>query len=175
MDSQRPLRVTLTGDVSGEYVVVEQRSDGTLVVAPDRSKRPRAAPRRSASPLVSLLSGLITPPDKTPLSGVEVLEGWGVELDEEERIEEFFIADVDGTAGFLAITSQRFIFVADAGKGTTVIHDYLLSAARSVELVRTGLRRKLRISWHGADSLVGGLDAKDLARLQHHLEDRRLG
>ena len=174
MDSQRPLRVTLTGDVSGEYVVLEQRSDGSLVVAPDASKRARAAPRRSASPFASLLSGLVTPSHKPPLSGVEVLEGWGVELDEEERIEEFFIADVDGTAGFLAITTQRFIFVADVGKGPTVVHEYLLSAARSVELVRSGLRRKLRISWHGAESLVGGLDGKELARLQHQLEDRCL-
>jgi len=30
-------RVTLSGDVSGEYVVVEKRDDGSLVVAPDTS------------------------------------------------------------------------------------------------------------------------------------------
>jgi len=29
--------VTLSGDVSGEYVVVEKRDDGSLVVAPDTS------------------------------------------------------------------------------------------------------------------------------------------
>lgn len=174
MDPQRPLRVTLTGDVSGAYVVVERRSDGSLVVAPDKSRRSRAAPRRSASPFASLLSGLIAPSDKAPLSGVELLEGWGVELHEEERIEEFFVADVDDSAGFLAITTQRFIFVVYTGKEPTVVHEYLLSAARNVELVRSGLRRKLRVGWHGADSLVGGLDRKDLARLQRLLEERGL-
>ena len=34
---QRAARITLTGDRSGEYVVVEERPDGSLVVAPDTS------------------------------------------------------------------------------------------------------------------------------------------
>jgi hypothetical protein len=174
MDSERPLRVTLTGDVSGAYVVVEQRSDGSLIVVPDASKRSAPAPRRSPSPIASLLSGLITPAPKA-VTGAQILEEWGVELDEEERIEEFFVADVDDEAGFLAITTERFIFVADRGKGSTVVHDHLLSAARDVELVRRGLRQRLRVSWHGAESLVGGLDKKATARLEHHLRDRQLG
>jgi len=171
MDSRRPLRVTLTGDVSGAYVVVEQRPDGSLLVAPDPSGRSAAAARRPASPITSLLSGLITPPDRA-ITGVEVLERWGVELAEKERIEEFFVADVDDEAGFLAITTERFIFVADRGHGSTVVHEHLLSAARNVELVRRGLRQRLRVSWHGAESLVGGLDRKATARLEHHLRER---
>ena len=167
MDSQRPLRVTLTGDVSGAYVVVEQRSDGSLVVAPDVSKRSGPGPRRSASPITTLLSGLITPAEKS-MTGVEVLEGWGVALDEDEQIEEFFVADVDDIAGFLAITSQRFMFVADTGSGSRVLHDYRLSAARSVEVVRRGLRHKLRVTWPAAESLVGGLDRKSVERLVDH-------
>jgi hypothetical protein len=174
MDSPRPLRVTLTGDVSGTYVVVEQRSDGSLVLAPDFSKRSGAAPRRPPSSLATLLSGLVTPREE-PVSGAEVLEGWGVELDDEERIEEFFVAEVDDDAGFLAITSQRFIFVAGSGKGPRLVHEYLLSAARNVEQVRQGLRLKLRITWHGAESVVGGLDRRAIARLQQHLKDRGLG
>ena len=173
MDSPRPLRVTLTGDVSGAYVVVEQRSDGSLVVAPDVSSRSGTAPRRSASPIATLLSGLVTPAQK-PMSGAEVLEGWGVELDEEERVEEFFVADVDDEGGFLAITSQRFIFVADRGRGSTVVHEYMLSAARNVEIVRRGVRQRLRVTWHGAETLVGGLDRKAMARLQHRLQERGL-
>ena len=168
MDSQRPLRVTLTGDVSGAYVVVEQRSDGSLVVAPDVSKRSGPGPRRSASPITTLLSGLITPAEKS-MTGVEVLEGWGVALDEDEQIEEFFVADVDDIAGFLAITSQRFMFVADTGSGSRVFHEYRLSAARNVELVRRGLRHKLRVTWHGTDHLIGGLDRKSVERLIDHL------
>ena len=173
MDSPDPLRVTLTGDVSGAYVIVERRSDGSLVLAPDVSKRSGAAARRSASPLATLLSGLVAPHEK-PMGGAEVLEGWGVELDDEEGIEEFFVAEVDDSAGFLAITSQRFIFVASSGKGPTLVHEYLLAAARNVEPVRQGLRLKLRITWHGAESLVGGLDRKAIARLQHRLQDRGL-
>jgi hypothetical protein len=173
MDSQRPQRVTLTGDVAGAYVVVERRSDGSLVVAPDMSGRSGAAPRRSTSPVARLFSGLVTPAEK-PMTGVEVLERWGVELDKEERFEELLVADVDDTAGFLAITSQRFIFVADVGRGPTVVHDHPLATARDVELVRRGVRHKLRVSWHGAESFIGGLDRKSAERLKNHLQDRAL-
>ena len=174
MDSSRPLRVTLTGDVSGGYVVVEQRPDGSLVLAPDPVKPP-GAPRQgsSASGIATLLSGLINPPEK-PMTGGELLQDWGVELDEQEQIEEFFVADVDDEAGFVAITTHRFIFVADSGKGNKVVHEHLLSAARDVELVRRGLRQRLHVTWHGAESLIGGVDRKSIARLQHHLQDRRL-
>ena len=48
-----PQRVTLRGDVAGAYVVVERRSDGSLVLAPDTSERSGAAPRRSTSPSVA--------------------------------------------------------------------------------------------------------------------------
>jgi hypothetical protein len=113
---------------------------------------------------------LITPAEKA-MTGVEVLNGWGVELDENERVEEFFVADVDDEAGFLAITTERFIFVADRGKGSTIVHEHLLSAARDVELVRRGLRQRVRVTWHGAESLVGGLDKEATARLEHHLRD----
>lgn len=37
MKSERALRVTLAGDRSGDYVIVEQRKDGSLVLAPDTS------------------------------------------------------------------------------------------------------------------------------------------
>ena len=37
MGVHRDEQVTLSGDVSGEYVVVEKRDDGSLVVAPDTS------------------------------------------------------------------------------------------------------------------------------------------
>jgi hypothetical protein len=173
MDPPRSQHVTLTGDVSGAYVVVEQRADGSLVLAPDPSRRSSAPVRRASSPLSTLLSGLLTPPQK-PMSGVEVLEGWGVELGEGERIEEFFVADVDDVAGFVAITTQRFIFVADTGKGPSIVHEHLLSAARDVEVVKRGLRRRVRVTWHGAESLVGGLDPKAVERLKHHLQDRGL-
>jgi hypothetical protein len=37
MSAHRGEHVTLSGDLSGKYVVVEKREDGSLVVAPDTS------------------------------------------------------------------------------------------------------------------------------------------
>lgn len=37
MAVERATHVTLSGDVSGDYVVVEKRDDGSLLVAPDTS------------------------------------------------------------------------------------------------------------------------------------------
>lgn len=37
MAVQRAIHVTLSGDLSGDYVVVEERNDGSLVVPPDTS------------------------------------------------------------------------------------------------------------------------------------------
>ena len=37
MATERTEHVTLSGDRSGDYVVVEERPDGSLVVAPDTS------------------------------------------------------------------------------------------------------------------------------------------
>lgn len=34
---ERVEHITLTGDRSGQYVVIEERTDGSLVVAPDTS------------------------------------------------------------------------------------------------------------------------------------------
>ena len=37
MSTERATHVTLSGDLSGEYVVVEQRDDGSVLVKPDTS------------------------------------------------------------------------------------------------------------------------------------------
>ena len=37
MESERPLHVTLAGDRSGDYIIVEERKDGALILAPDTS------------------------------------------------------------------------------------------------------------------------------------------
>jgi hypothetical protein len=171
VDPQPPARVTLSGDRSGEYVVVEERSDGSLVLTPKTSKRLACATRRPASPIGTLLSTLRRPPDTLPMSDVEVLEGWGLEPREDERIREVFVADVDERTGFLAITSERFVFAADAGRGRTVVEEHRLSAARGVELVRRGVRHKLRVSWEGAVSFISVLDRTALSRLQGYLEE----
>jgi hypothetical protein len=181
MESRRP-QVTLTGDRSGDYVVVEERPDGSLVVAPDRSKRSspgaqRRAPQAGGSLLSgsgSLLSGLLARPVRTPPSIPETLEGWGVELADDETTNDFMLADIDGTAGFLAITSHRFIFVAQTSKGMGVVQENLLSAARNVEVVGRRRRQKLRVTWHGTENLISPHDRDALARLERHLTGRGL-
>jgi hypothetical protein len=170
MESERSLRVTLSGDLAGNYVVVEKRPDGSLVVAPDTSRRSGAAARRPAPEGVSsMLSGLLTRPPSTPPNAPEILERWGVELSEDEDISEFLIADVDGTTGFLAVTTQRFIFAAGSGKALRVVDEHLLSAARNVELVGRRRRQKIRVTWHGAESTIGVLDRDALPRLHEIL------
>jgi hypothetical protein len=170
MDSERSLRVTLSGDLAGNYVVVEKRPDGSLVVAPDTSRRTGGATRRPAPEGVSsMLSGLLTRPPATPPNVPEILERWGVELSEGEDISEFLIADVDGTTGFLAVTTQRFIFAAGSGKTLRVVDEHLLSAARDVELVGRRRRQKIRVTWHGAESTIGVLDRDALPRLREIL------
>ena len=174
MESRGPVHVTLTGDRSGNYVVVEERPDGTLVVAPDRSRRSAPSASRAApSAGGSLLSGLITRPPRTPPSIPETLEGWGVELGEDETASDFMLADIDGKAGFLAITSQRFIFVASTGKGLGVVQEYLLSSARNVEVFGRRRRQKLRVTWHGTESVVALHDRDAVARLERHLRGDR--
>jgi hypothetical protein len=170
MDSERRRHVTLSGDLAGNYVVVEERPDGSLVVAPDPSRRSVAAARRPAHEGIgSLFSGLLSRPPSTPPNVPEILEGWGVALGEDEDINEFLIADIDGTTGFLAVTTQRFIFAAGSGKGLGVVQEHLLSAARNVEVVGRRRRAKLRVTWHGAESTIGLLDRDALSRLHETL------
>jgi len=170
MDSPRPRHVTLSGELSGAYVVVEERPDGSLVLTPDTSRRVARPPAgQAAGGLGSLFSGLLARPEKGPPDVPAILEGWGVELAEEEGVDDFLIADVDGTTGFVAITTQRFIFAANTGRGVSVVQEHLLSAARNVELVGRRRKPKLRVSWHGADSVIGVLERDALTRLEQHL------
>jgi hypothetical protein len=174
MDPGRRARVTLRGDVAGDYVIVEQRPDGSLVLAPDTATRSGSTARPPTSSVGSLLSGLLASPKSKRMTTEEILEEWGVQLRGDELPGEMFVADVDERPGFIAITSQRFIFVADTGSGLSVVHEHLLSAARNVQLIRRGMRHRLRVTWHGDECLIVTPDRKSLARLQHYLEDRAL-
>jgi len=175
MDSERRRQVTLSGDLAGDYVVVEERPDGSLVVAPAPSGRSSAAARRPAPEGVhSLFSGLFNRPPSTPPNVPEILEGWGVQLGEDEDVSEFMIADIDGSTGFLAITTQRFIFAAGSGKSLAVVQEHLLSAARNVELVGRRRRAKLRVTWHGSESTIGALDRDALSRLHETLSSHSI-
>jgi hypothetical protein len=135
-------------------------------VAPDSSRRSEAPARRPAPGQGgSLLSGLLTRPPSEPPNVPQILERWGVELAEGEDVSDFLIADVDGNTGFLAITTQRFIFSGRSRKGVSTVEEHLLSAARNVELVGRRRRQKLRVTWHGSESVIGVLDRDALSRL----------
>ena len=173
-------RVTLTGDRVGAYFVVEERPDGRLVLAPDptasasKTRRPTTASGQpeSAGAGLSLPEMVSRRRRRAPATVHEALDEWGVELDVDEFVAEFAIADVDGRNGFVAITNQRLIFLAPAGGELRVADERRLSADRSVAVVRRGLTRKLRISWAGREMLIGASDGRTLARLKRHLTPR---
>ena len=104
MGSERPRRVTLSGDLAGDYVVVEERPDGSLVVAPEsvRSAVRAAAARRPApGGASSMLAGSAPRP---PLDAAgrprRSSRTGGSQLAEDEAISEFMIAEVDGRRAF---------------------------------------------------------------------------
>jgi hypothetical protein len=172
MSSDPPRHVTLAGDLAGEYVVVEERADGSVVLAPDTSGRPRAAAARRTPAGYegpSLFGGLFARPPRTPPDVPTILEDWGVELADGESVSDFILAEVDGQTGFLAITSQRFIFATNTGRKVTVVQEHLLSAARNVELFGRRRWQKLRVTWHGAESVISVPDRDALPRLHQHL------
>ncbi len=161
----------LTGDLAGDYVVVEERADGSVVVVPETSGAAPGAgatdPAGSEGP--SLFAGLLARPVRTPPDVPTILEDWGVELGDDESVSDFILAEVDGQTGFLAITSQRFIFATNTGRKVTVVQEHLLSAARNVELFGRRRWQKLRVTWHGAESVISVPDRDALSRLHQHL------
>ncbi len=162
--------MSLSGDLSGDYVVVEERPDGSLVVAPDAARQSRRVdPRPPAPRFASMLAGLRLPSPSEPASVPALLEEWGVELAEDEGIEEFLMAEINGEPGFVAVTTQRFICATHTQRKAAVVQEYLLAAARNVELVGRRRKQKLRVSWHGSDSLIWVPDKDAFARLHRLL------
>ncbi|MBV8219595.1 MAG: hypothetical protein JO325_14100 [Solirubrobacterales bacterium] len=176
MSSGRQRHVSLSGDVSGDYVVVEERADGSLVVVPESEPRPESEPgprhaqrqsaRRSGG---GLLGALLPQAQDGPATVPEMLEEWGVVLREDEVVDDFLLAEIDGKTGFVAVTSHRFIFAAPKRRGPTVVQEHLLSAARNVELVGRRRKQKLRVNWHGSDSLIWVPDPEASTRLHNRL------
>jgi len=161
MSSQRSLHVTLTGDRSGEYVVTEERSDGCLVIAPTTARRSEETARPRAPRAAS--AGLTRLRSRAPQARVtipEALDGWGVALLEDELVAEFVLADIAGRTGFAAVTTRRFIFVAQTDTGPGVADEHLLSTVRHVELIRRGIRYKLRVAWDRSETLIGAEDRR---------------
>ena len=170
VSSGRPRHVSLSGDVSGDYVVLEERPDGSLVVAPDSARRPssvqRQPPRRSGG---GLLAALLPQASAEPATVPEMLNEWGIELAEDEVVDDFLLAEIDGRTGFVAVTTHRFIFAAPKRREPTVVQEHLLSAARNVELVGRRRKQRLRVNWHGSESVIWVPDQDAFARLHGKL------
>ena len=154
MSDERTVRVRLLGDRSGDYVVIEERSDGTLVIAPDNSgSRTRGRPDPSAG---SSLSRLLTRRQHGPATIHEALGEWGFELQQDEFVTDFREATADGRGGFAAVTNQRVVFFARSGGDLRAIRERPLSAVQEVKLVRRPFKSVLRVRWDDGETEIAG-------------------
>jgi hypothetical protein len=167
---QRLRRVSLTGDVAGDYVVLEERPDRSLVIAPDTSRASDGTPEPPAA-----VSGtrrilrLFGRSEQHATSVPELLAGWGIQLHDDELVDEFMPAEVDGRPGFLTVTSRRLIFVAESAIQSRQVQEHALVAVRDVELRRHGTTSRLHVSADGSTTVIGGVDRASLARLEQRL------
>jgi hypothetical protein len=173
VSSRRPIRVTLSGDRSGEYVVVQERPDGSLVLEPEESRRSAARPRQrrpARGGLAALLSGMVT---NSSGDGPETVPGilgeWGVTLSGDERVRDFLAVEVNGVAGFAAITTARMIFVPRSARGPGHAREYPLAGLRSTELAARRRGPRLRVTWTSGETTIQGA-RDDLDRLTQALE-----
>ena len=168
MNDDRTVRVRLHGDRSGDYVVVDERPDGTLVLAPDTSRIRERAGRDGST--ASSLSRLLARRGSGPATIHEALDEWGFELRDDEFVTDFLEARVAATIGFAAVTNQRVAFFARRGAERRAIEEHPLSAVREVTLVRRLFKAVLRVCWEDSEiELAGALDA--LTRLHERLGD----
>jgi hypothetical protein len=167
MNERRLRRVTLSGDLAGEYVVIEERDDGTLVIARASGGTAPAPPRTESR--FGTLGRMFRRSRTTNATVPELLAGWGIQLRGKEEVEAFLTADVDGTPGFLALTTERLIFVPHGGAGTSAVQVHARTALRGVEPIRQGLSHALRIDWGETASLITRAGPAELARLHDAL------
>ncbi len=176
MSSPTPERVTLTGDRAGEYVVLEERRDGSLVIAPSPAtpaawsakRRPGAAAPGSPTTFGGLLSSLISGSRQAPATVPEMLAGWGVGLAGGESVTEFLAVQADEVGGFVAVTTERFIFVPQTAQGPGFAQEHRLSALRGAQLAGRGLRQRLHLAWDRSDMVITA-PRDTLARLAQRL------
>jgi hypothetical protein len=167
MSSRQPIRVSLSGDRSGEYVVTVEHPDGSLVLRPEDSGRPtRRHPRPRHGALGALLSGRLASNSGDGSQTVpEMLEEWGVGLHGDEQVREFLHLEVNGIAGFAAITTARMIFAPHHVRGPGSADEFALATLENVELSLRRGRHRLRATWaSGKTTIQGSRDALDRLR-----------
>jgi hypothetical protein len=159
MTSVRPVRVRLTGDREGSYVVAEERADGSLVLTPDGRRRSRVSADSSG-----LLAQLFRRPSQGALTPDEALGAWGVDLLEGEFVDEFAVADVDKQHGFVALTNHRLIFLARTRTSLAPQQEYSLSQLASVQPLGRRGKAGLIVRWKQAAPVV--IEGHDRAQLE---------
>jgi hypothetical protein len=160
MNSRRPIRVSLSGDRSGDYVVAEERPDGSLILTPEASGRPTARPGRRRpghGGLGGLLSGmLVNISGEGPETVPEMLEEWGVKLGDDEQVRDFLSLEVNGMAGFVAITTARLIFAPQRARGAGGAQEFALATLENAELSQRLGRQRLRVTWASGETTIQG-------------------
>ena len=165
MTSVPPVRVQLTGDREGSYVVAEERADGSLVLTPDARRRSRVSADSSG-----LFAQLFRRPLPGALTPSEALSAWGVDLAEGEFVEEFAVADVDRQHGFVALTNHRLIFLARTRTALAPQQEYSLSQLGSVQPLGRGGKAGLMVGWtQAAPIVIEGHDRGQLEQLKAKL------
>jgi hypothetical protein len=163
-------KVTLSGYRAGEYVVVDERADGTLVLAPQAAAAPQApaAPQPRATPgLGGLLGRLMArPSDSDPRTVPELLSDWGVPLASGEQLMEFAAIDLDARRGFAALTSRRLVFSPEGASA----EQWPLATLQGVTTERVRRRTVLRVDLGGRSLVIEAVDRDTLARLERGLQ-----
>jgi hypothetical protein len=155
VSAEDPIRVTLTGDRTGAYVVSEERPDGSLVLEPDLVQPTQV--ERSAGGLGELLGGLLSK-DRPVATVPELLRGWGVTLNPGEDIRDFLNLEIDDVNGFAAVTTSRLIFMPQGGDGRGPAEEYRLATLTNAEVIGRR-RRRLRVETNrGSMTIEAGRD-----------------
>ncbi len=165
MARPQAVHVSLTGDRSGDYLVVEERPDGSLLLAP----APVAFPDRKVIRSANRWRGGRQRADREALTVPELLMGWGVELADGEFVVEFLAGEIDRRNGFLALTRDRLIFVSQGGQGPAAVLAHPRSSVRNAWIVGARVSRKLSIALQDGEIVIEAADAASLRRLRDRL------
>lgn len=146
-----PPRVSLSGDRDGDYVVVEERDDGSLVLEP----RPSPAGRPSRT-----LGGRSLRRRESTATLPQTLRELGVHLERGETVRGFRVAALDGVAGFGLVTDRRFRLIATTNQEPHCPVDRPLTDLRDAVLTNRRRRARLELTWTDGTRqfLTGGRD-----------------
>ncbi len=93
-----------------------------------------------------------------------------MDLLEDESVDEFAVADVDGQQGFVAVTNHRFIFLARTRTSLAPRQEYSLNQLASVEPLGRRGKAGLIVGWkQAAPIMIEGHDRAQLKQLKASL------